>query len=90
MVTGAQQQKLSGQSKAPVASGKTRVAGQTYSSTAQWPVVANLMPRHRQGPSAAYSFQHDLHQEKKNEKKIQCTQDITTIQVKLNSALTCC
>ncbi|KFV80192.1 Spermatogenesis-associated protein 22, partial [Struthio camelus australis] len=67
---------------------KTAEISQTYSSKAQWPVKPNTVSRSLQDHSLSYKFNHNIQQNKMNEKQFNCvqedkTQEISSFQLKL-------
>ncbi|KGL75955.1 Spermatogenesis-associated protein 22, partial [Tinamus guttatus] len=48
---------------------------QTYSSKAQWPVKPSTVSRNLQDHSLAYKFNHNMQQNKMNEKQFDCVQE---------------
>uniref|UniRef100_A0A8D2L4G4 Spermatogenesis associated 22 n=1 Tax=Varanus komodoensis TaxID=61221 RepID=A0A8D2L4G4_VARKO len=66
--TGSTQQKIAGHPKASQSS-KAWAAGQKYSTTTQWPAVADTVPRGLQDRGTSYAFKQAPCQQKANERK---------------------
>ncbi|XP_025957230.2 spermatogenesis-associated protein 22 [Dromaius novaehollandiae] len=54
---------------------KTTETSQIYSSKAQWPVKPHTVSRSLQDHSLAYQFNHNMQQNKMNEKQFDCVQE---------------
>ncbi|XP_028939383.1 spermatogenesis-associated protein 22 [Antrostomus carolinensis] len=67
---------------------KTTEANQTYTSKGQWPVKPNAASKRLQDHSLAYQFNHNIKQNKMNEKQFDCasedkSQEVSSSQLKI-------
>ncbi|XP_009954405.1 PREDICTED: spermatogenesis-associated protein 22 [Leptosomus discolor] len=67
---------------------KTTETSQTYTSKGQWPVRPNTVSRSLQDHSLAYKFNHNIQQNKMNEKQLDCapkdkSQEVSSSQLKI-------